>query len=121
MPRTSDWTELLGEAFLEQVDALCEEIKSQLGWPPLGQAELSPSGARYRQKQDVAILAELFERVGPERALRLLQMAGLELLDEFGERVVSEALQRASGAFGGQPAPDVETEDQVEVESGTTE
>lgn len=99
MPRVSHWTDLLGEAFLAQVDALCEELKTQLGWPPLGQKELSPSGARARERADVAILADLLSRMGPEGAVGLLRTGGIELLDRFGERVVSEAMVRAERAF----------------------
>lgn len=102
MPQVSHWTELLGDAFLSQVDALCEEIKSQLGWPPLGQKELSRSGARARERSDAAILADLMARMGPEGAVGLLRTAGVELLDRFGERVVSEAMVRAERAFAAQ-------------------
>lgn len=121
MPKLSPYTELLSESFLVDVDALCEEIKAQLGWPPLGQKELSPSGARGREKADAAILAELFERVGPERSVRILKAVGLELLDEFGERVVSDALARASASFGGGIAggqPEPSTTGGVPAETG---
>ncbi len=106
MPNASQYTDLLGEPFLEQVDALCEEIKAQLGWPPLGQKELSPSAARSRQKDDAGILADLLIRIGPERSMALLKSSGVELLGEFGDKVVSDALGRASAAFAKQQGSD---------------
>ncbi len=106
MPRVNDYTELLGETLLQQIDALCEEIKTQIGWPPLGQKELSPSAAKRREHDDAGILAELFERVGPQRSLALLKNSGLELLDQFGETVIAEAMARASRTFAAEMGND---------------
>ena len=106
MPRTSDYTELLGETLLAQVDELCEELKVQLGWPPLGQAMLSPSGARSRERGDAAILADFLTRVGPEMALSIMTAQGVELVDQFGERVVREAMMAAGRAFAAEMGTD---------------
>lgn len=94
MPKSSTWTELLGPALLEQVDAVGDAIKDLVGWPPLGVSELSPSGARARAGKDAELLADFLLRLPMPMAASLMEQYGQQLTEQFGPEVVMGAARR---------------------------
>ncbi len=104
MPQQSDLTQLLQDALIEELDAIGEAYKDELGWPPLGQTLLTPGGERQALLRKSDQLAEHWASMSPEVAMTEAEQMGQALVNDLGpemlQRAMRIALQRWSQALG---------------------
>lgn len=99
MPIESDLTTMFGIELQLQLDAIGEQIKDLIGWPPLGVQTLTESGIRAREHAQAEELAKYLIPLGQQGAIELLQANGEQLMESMGQDALQEAVRLANVAF----------------------